>query len=75
MTAAEHIADPELQAVITKLFNRHLTAEAGSTFFLTVPEWNLYNAFVQSCHLYLTEGRYGELVLHYNGHPVRAIHI
>lgn len=75
MTPAEHIADTDLQAVITKLFNRHLTADPQSTFFLTVPEWNLYNAFVQACDFPSHEGRYGELVLTYNGHPVRAIHI
>jgi len=75
MTTVEHIADPDLQAVISKLFNRHLTADPQSTFFLTVPEWNLYHAFVQTCGFPIHEGRYGELVLHYNGHAVRAIHI
>jgi len=75
MTTDQMIADPELQTVITKLFNRHLADEPGTPIYLTVAEWRLYNAFAQTCGFPIHEGRYGELVLHYNGHAVRAIHI
>jgi len=76
MTTDQMIADPELQTVITKLFNRHLADEPGTPIYLTVAEWRLYNAFVEACgYSPYHQGRYSEVVLTYNGHPVHAIHI
>jgi hypothetical protein len=67
MTTDQMITDPELQTVITKLFNRHLADEPGTPIYLTVAEWRLYNAFAQACGY--------NIPLHYNGHPIHAIHI
>lgn len=64
MTAYEHIQDPALQTLMSKLFYLHMSSPPESTFFLTVTEWNLFMAFNEVCS-------YVEPI--YNGHPVRAI--